>query len=60
MKGIKLNAQVMIKNLRNMRERSPFRPRRGALKNEDGTAQSIRTGPACKVGDHTQADATTA
>ena len=44
MMGIKLNAQVTIKNLQNM-HRSHFRPR----EREGGWSWSIRTGPACKA-----------
>jgi hypothetical protein len=50
-----LNAQVMIKNLQNMHTltRSHFCPR----EREGGWSRSIITGPACKAGDHTRADA---
>ena len=73
MMGIKLNAQVMIKNLQGMHEKSlPPTGARGRMffcrsNFNDGTQTArgrieceIRTGPACKAGDHTRADATTA
>ncbi len=74
MMGIKLNAQVMIKNLnlRNMHEKSlPPTGARSSLpvsRLQGGWSSgwsyhrqwSVRTGPGYKAGDHTQADATTA
>jgi hypothetical protein len=66
----KLNAPVRIKNLRNMHEKSlPRRPtstgaslrmRIIVQRIHDPWNCKIRTGPACKVGDHTQADAAAA
>ena len=57
MMATKLNAQVIIKNLQNMHEKSP-RPR----EREKGwnLNWSTRTGPACKAGDHARADLLTA
>ena len=52
--GTKLNAQVTIKNLQNMHAKSlrHFRPQ----EREGEWSWNIRTGPACKAGDHTRAD----
>ncbi len=55
MMATKLNAQVIIKNLQNMHEKSLPPTGRG-----EGWNWSIRTGPACKEGDHTRADLSTA
>jgi hypothetical protein len=55
MRGTKLNARVLIKNLQNMHEESSH-PR----EREEGWSLSIRTGLACKAEDHTRADTTTA
>jgi hypothetical protein len=48
--GTKLNAQVIIKNLQNMHAKSL--PPTGA---QGEWSWNIRTGPACKAGDHTRA-----
>ena len=62
MMATKLNAQVIIKNLQDFSTgrictRSLSRPRR--VRGE-GWNWRIRTGPACKAGDHTRADLLTA
>ena len=64
---IKLSAQVIIKNLRNMHKSLPPReakPPAGSLRVELPVEYYCRgrTGPACKTGDHTHsmADATAA
>ena len=55
MMATKLNAQVIIKNLQNMHEKSLPPTGRG-----EGWNWSIRTGPVCKARDHARADLSTA
>ncbi len=55
MMATKLNAQVIIKNFQNMHQKSSHPRGRG-----EGWKWRIRTGPACKVGDHARADLSTA
>ena len=55
MMATKLNAQVIIKNLQNMHEKSLPPTVRG-----EGWNWRIRTGPVCKAGGHTRADRLTA
>ncbi len=56
--GTKLNARVIIKNLQNMHAKSL--PPTGAEREGEWNYIHIRTGPACKAGDHTRADPKTA
>ncbi len=58
MMATKLNAQVIIKNLQNMHEKSL--PPTAARGRGEGWSWSIRTGPVCKAGDHARADLSTA
>jgi hypothetical protein len=50
MMGIKLNAQVTIKNLQNMHDSERSLPPTGARRRME---LEFQTGPACKAGDHT-------